>query len=86
MTLPFLLKIEIKNMTLITPSFGLFLWTMVSLIILVLPIMALVHMFRSNMQGQDRLTWVLLVVLMPVVGSVLYFLIGRKRMVKGYYK
>lgn len=73
-------------MTLITPSFGLFLWTMVSLIILVLPIMALVHMFRSNMQGQDRLTWVLLVVLMPVVGSALYFLIGRKRMVKGYYK
>lgn len=70
-------------MTLITSSFGWSLWMIAGLILLVLPIMALVHMFRSNMQGQDRLTWVLLVVFMPVVGSILYFLIGRKRMVRG---
>ncbi len=70
-------------MTLITPSFGLSLWKIIALILLVLPIMALVHMFRSNMQGQDRLTWVLLVVFMPVVGSILYFLIGRRRMIRG---
>lgn len=66
-------------MTLINPSFGLLLWSIVSLILLVLPIMALVHMFRSNMQGQDRLTWVLLVLFMPVLGSILYFVIGKKR-------
>lgn len=66
-------------MTLITPAFGLFLWTIIGLVLLALPIIALVHLFRSNMQGQDRLTWVLLVIFMPVVGSILYFLIGKKQ-------
>lgn len=66
-------------MTLITPAFGLSLWTIIGFILLALPIIALVHLFRSNMQGQDRLTWVLLIVFMPVVGSILYFLIGKKR-------
>lgn len=66
-------------MTLITPAFGLSLWTIIALVLLALPITALVHLFRSNMQGQDRLTWVLLVIFMPVVGSILYFLIGKKQ-------
>ncbi len=66
-------------MTLFTPSFGLFLWTIIGLVLLVLPVMALVHIFRSNVQGPDRLTWVLLVLFMPVLGSILYFVIGRKR-------
>lgn len=66
-------------MTLINPSFSLSLWMIVGLVLLVLPLMALVHMFRSNMQGPDRLTWILLVLFMPVLGSILYFVIGRKR-------
>ncbi|MBL7704487.1 MAG: PLDc_N domain-containing protein [Taibaiella sp.] len=66
-------------MTLINSSLSLSLWMIAGLVLLVLPFMALVHMFRSNMQGQDRLTWVLLVLFMPVLGSVLYFVIGRKR-------
>lgn len=65
-------------MTLITPAFGLSLWTIIGLVLLVLPIIALVYLFRSNMQGPDRLTWVLLIIFMPVVGSILYFLIGKK--------
>lgn len=70
-------------MTLISSSFGLSLWMITSLVLLVLPLIALVHMFRSNMQGPDRLTWVLLVLFMPVLGSILYFVIGRKRLQAG---
>lgn len=66
-------------MTLLTPALSLFLWMIIGLILLVLPAIALVHIFRSNIQGPDRLTWVLLVLLMPVAGSILYFLVGRKR-------
>lgn len=66
-------------MTLINSSLSLSLWMIAGLVLLVLPFMALVHMFRSNMQGQDRLTWVLLVLFMPVLGSILYFVTGRKR-------
>ena len=51
---------------------------LIGLVVLVLDIIALVHIFQSTMTTGNKLLWVLLVVLLPVIGMVLYFLIGKK--------
>lgn len=50
----------------------------VALISLVVPILAIVEIVRSRFKEQnDKLVWVIVVVFLPLVGSFLYFFIGR---------
>ncbi|WP_240519615.1 PLD nuclease N-terminal domain-containing protein [Amycolatopsis antarctica] len=42
-------------------------------------IAALVSILRSRVDGGMKLVWVILVFLAPFLGSVLWFVIGRKR-------
>ena len=52
-----------------------------SLFVLV-PLIALVDIIKNDFRGSnDKVVWVLLVLFVPVVGSVLYFLIGRTQRV-----
>lgn len=44
---------------------------------LVLWIVALVDCLRSN--NPNKLVWVIVIILIPFLGSVLYFLIGRSK-------
>lgn len=44
---------------------------------LLLPLIALISILRNSFEGNDKLIWVLVVLLLPVLGSILYFLIGR---------
>lgn len=47
-----------------------------------LPLLALVDIIRNDFRGSnDKVVWVLLVLFVPLVGSVLYFLIGRTQRV-----
>jgi len=47
-----------------------------------LPLFALVDIIRNDFRGSnDKVVWVLLVLFVPLVGSVLYFLIGRTQRV-----
>jgi hypothetical protein len=56
------------------------LWTLLALVAIVAWLVALVDMVRRR----DELTrgqlaaWVLIVLILPVVGTVLYFALGRK--------
>jgi hypothetical protein len=43
----------------------------------VLWIWALVDCLKSDFSGSNKLIWLLLIILLPVLGSILYFLIGR---------
>lgn len=44
-----------------------------------LPIFALVSIVGKNFPDNEKLIWVLIVLFMPVLGSLLYFLVGSAR-------
>lgn len=51
----------------------------IGLIILILDIVAIVDIVKSSMDSGKKILWLLLVILLPVIGLVLYFLIGKKK-------
>lgn len=51
----------------------------IGLIILVLDIIAIVDALKSSMDTGKKALWVILILILPVVGMVLYFLLGKKQ-------
>ncbi len=49
------------------------------LLILVLDLIALVDVLKSSMDTGNKALWIILILVLPVVGMVLYFLIGKKQ-------
>ncbi|HEX6335135.1 MAG TPA: PLD nuclease N-terminal domain-containing protein [Flavisolibacter sp.] len=67
-------------MELLLPSLSLVLITLLSLAFIILWILALVDILRSNFPDNTvKLIWVLVVFFFPLLGAVLYFAIGRKQ-------
>jgi Phospholipase_D-nuclease N-terminal len=54
-------------------------YSVMGLIILVLDIIAIVSILKSGADTGTKLLWVILVILLPVIGMVLYFLMGPGR-------
>lgn len=50
----------------------------VSLIVLVLDVIAIVDVLKSGRDTGYKLLWILLILLLPLLGMILYFLIGKK--------
>ena len=50
----------------------------VGLLVLVLDIIALADVLKSSMDTGRKALWIILILLLPVIGMVLYFLIGKK--------
>lgn len=46
--------------------------------LLLLPILALAHMLKSDFKGRAKLLWVLIIIFLPFLGSVLYFIMGKR--------
>ncbi len=42
-------------------------------------LIALIDLLKSEFKGNDKIVWLLVVVLLPIIGSVCYFLIGHKQ-------
>jgi hypothetical protein len=62
---------------------GLLFWTVFSLLIILLPLAALFSLLKSNFKDSTtKLIWVLVILLVPVAGPILYFVIGRRQRVK----
>lgn len=49
------------------------------LIVIVLDIIAIIDIVKSSFETGKKLLWILLVVLLPLVGMILYFLVGKKK-------
>ncbi|MCA9280431.1 MAG: PLDc N-terminal domain-containing protein [Phycisphaeraceae bacterium] len=49
----------------------------IGLVILVLDIIAIVSVLGGTGSAGHKLLWTLLILLLPVIGMILYFLIGR---------
>ena len=70
-------------MELLIPNMGLLFWTIFSLLIILLPIIALFSLLKSIFKDSTtKLIWVLVILLVPVAGPILYFFIGRRQRVK----
>jgi hypothetical protein len=65
------------------PGVGEWLWIGFALLLaFLLPFIVLIDIVRSDFKGQnDKLIWVLIVLLMNFIGSILYLMIGRKQKV-----
>ena len=57
----------------------MFSYSIWGLLILVLDIIALVSLLKSGADSGTKILWVVLIVLLPVIGMVLYFLLGPGR-------
>jgi len=51
----------------------------VGLLILILDIIAIVDALKSSMSNDKKALWVILILFLPVIGMVLYFLLGKKQ-------
>ena len=50
--------------------------------LLLLPLIALIDILRSDFQGNNKLVWVIVVIFFNVLGAILYFLIGRDQKIR----
>ncbi|MEI8350543.1 MAG: PLDc N-terminal domain-containing protein [Candidatus Omnitrophota bacterium] len=49
------------------------------LVVLVLDIIAIVDALKSSMNTGKKALWIILILILPIIGMVLYFLIGKKQ-------
>jgi hypothetical protein len=50
-----------------------------SLFTIVLALLALVDILKNEFTGYNKLIWVIVVILLPLIGSILYFVIGTNQ-------
>ncbi len=53
--------------------------TVIGFLLFILWLWALIDLLRSEFGGYNKIIWLLVVILLPVVGLILYFLIGRNQ-------
>ena len=58
---------------------GLIITLMVILFIFLIPLLALLNVLMSDFQGNEKIMWVLIIIFLPFLGSLLYFMIGRDK-------
>ena len=47
--------------------------------IILLPLLALISVLMNEFRGNDKIMWVVIILFLPFLGSLLYFLIGRDK-------
>lgn len=52
------------------------------LIVFAIPLLAIIDILRHRFKDNEKLIWVLVVLFMPLVGTVLYLALGRKKRIK----
>ncbi|PWJ39344.1 PLDc N-terminal domain-containing protein [Sediminitomix flava] len=71
------------DISIVTPGIGLIFWTLLlffSLPITILWIYVIVDILRSNhFDSNTRLMWIIIAVFVPVMGSILYLIMGKDK-------
>jgi hypothetical protein len=52
---------------------------LIGLVILVLDIIAIVDLFKSQQDTGKKVLWLILILIIPLIGMILYFLVGKKK-------
>ena len=53
-------------------------FTLVGLVVLILDVLAILDVWKSNRDGGSKLIWTLVIFFLPVLGLLLYYLMGRR--------
>lgn len=53
-------------------------YSIVGIIVLILYVIAILDILKSGMDSAKKLIWILVVLFLPVIGTILWYLIGRK--------
>jgi len=53
--------------------------SLIGLIIVVLDVIAIVDLFKSAKDNANKALWLVLIIVLPLIGMILYFLIGRDK-------
>lgn len=67
------------NNNLIDPSASLYIWQLAILICIVLWMYCLIDILKNKFEGNDKIIWTLVVILIPALGSILYLFIGKTK-------
>ncbi|OGD28167.1 MAG: hypothetical protein A2Y56_10195 [Candidatus Aminicenantes bacterium RBG_13_63_10] len=59
------------------------LFVIVCLIVVPLWVIALVDILKGEFKGHDKIIWLIVVIFLPVIGAICYFLIGKKQKISG---
>jgi Phospholipase_D-nuclease N-terminal len=51
---------------------------LISLIVLVIDIIVVMDILKSNKDMEKKILWIIAVIFLPLLGPVLYYLIGKK--------
>jgi len=54
-------------------------FSLIGRVVLVLDVIALVSLLKSSADSGTKILWALLIILLPVVGMILFFLMGPGR-------
>jgi len=52
---------------------------LIGLVVLVLDIIAILDAVKSSLDTGKKVLWIILILVLPIIGMVLYFLIGKKK-------
>lgn len=55
---------------------------LVSLVLFVIPIIALIDILRSEFKGNNKIIWVIVILLTWLLGAILYYFIGRQQKIE----
>ena len=67
-------------MELFSPETSILFWTIFGLLLAVLPIIALINLLlNKTIENVTKLIWVLVIIFVPVIGSILFFVVGPVR-------
>jgi len=52
---------------------------LIGLVVLVLDIIAILDAVKSSLDTGKKVLWIIVILVLPIIGMVLYFLIGKKK-------
>ena len=52
---------------------------LLGLILLILDIVAIVDCVKSNKPGGQKALWIILILILPLIGLILYYVVGKKK-------
>lgn len=63
-------------------AIGIILMLLIFALAFLLPLLALLDILKNEFTNSNKLIWVLVVLLFPFIGPILYFIIGSKQKIK----
>ncbi len=53
-------------------------YRLVSILILVIDIIVILDILKSNKDSEKKILWIIAVIFLPILGPILYYIIGKK--------